>query len=191
MTPTLSPPLNRACALAILAGLVGGAYFGIAAPLIASYEESADEIDRLRAALVRYERAGRDIEQRKAELAALKHRDESADGFLRGGSEALIAAEVQNRIKALIDAGKGELKSTQILPPQEEGRFRRIAVRAQMSSKLAALQSVVYGLEGGSPLLFLDNVEIRGLAERKSDDASDDPTLDVRFDVYGYTRGAK
>ena len=112
-------------------------------------------------------------------------------GFLQGANESLAAADVQNRIKTLAEASKGELKSTQILPPQDEGKFRRIAVRAQMTLKLAAVQRVFHGLEASSPLLFLDNVNVRARSDRWREEPADDPILDIRFDVYGYTRGGK
>ena len=191
MTPTLSPLLSRLCALAILVALVGAGAYGIALPLLGSYQENSERAEQLRAALARYRRAGGDLEARQAELAKLKQRQATAEGFLPGGNEALAAAEVQNRIKTLAEASKGELKSTQILPPQDEGKFRRIAVRAQMTLKLPAAQRVLYGLESGTPLLLLDNVNIRAHGDRRREDTVDDPVLDLRFDVYGYTRAVK
>jgi general secretion pathway protein M len=191
MSPTLSPPLNRAFALAILLGLIGIAWYGIVSPLLDSYWTSRDTVDQLRLTLARYERAGGDIEQRKGELAALQQRQAAADGFLQGSNDALIAAEVQNRIKTLAEQAKAELKSTQILPAQEEGKLRRISVRAQLSMKLGAAQRIFHGLETSSPMLFLDNVNLRARPERRREEAAEDPTLDVRFDIYGYTRGTK
>jgi general secretion pathway protein M len=191
MTPTLSPPLNRALALAILLGLLGAAWYGGAQPLLDGYQTTEDTVDQLRLALARYERAGSDTEQRKAELAALQQRGAAQDGFLQGSNEALIAAEVQNRIKTLAESAKAELRSTQILPPQEEGKFRRISVRAQMSMKLKAAQQVFHGLEASSPVLFLDNVNLRARPERRREEVVDDPIIEIRFDVYGYTRGTK
>jgi general secretion pathway protein M len=191
MTLTLSPLVNRLAAVAILLAVVVAVAYGIALPLLDSYQESADTMSRLRAALTRYERAGTGLEQRQAELDALKQRRSTADGFLPGANEALAAAEVQNRIKTLAEVSKGELKSTQILPPQDEGKFRRIAVRAQLTLKLPAAQRILHGLESGTPLLFLDNVNLRAHGERRREDTPDDPIIDIRFDVYGYTRGAK
>jgi general secretion pathway protein M len=191
MSFALSPPIGRALALAILVGLVGAAYYGIAAPLLDEVSSTEESIAQLRDALGRYERAGRSLDQRQAELTALKARQSTADGFLQGANETLVAAEIQNRIKTLAEQSKGELKSTQILPPQEEGKFRRITVRSQMTLKLAAAQRVFYGLEASMPMLFLDNVNLRARSDRRTDEAGDDPVLDIRFDVYGYTRGGK
>jgi hypothetical protein len=188
---TLSPALRRALALAILLGLVGAGYYGVVEPIAAEYQATQSSIEQLRSMLARYESAGRDLDRRKAELATLKQQQTAADGFLRGANETLVAAEIQNRIKSLAESTKGELRSTQILPPQEEGKFHRITVRGQMAVKLAAAQRVFYGLEASSPLLFFDNVNLRARPERRRDESNDDPVLDIRFDVYGYTRGTK
>jgi general secretion pathway protein M len=72
-----------------------------------------------------------------------------------------MAAAIQNRIKALVEAARGELKSVQILPAQADGHLRRITVRGQMSMTIEAAQRVFHDLEGAEPLLFLDNLDIR------------------------------
>jgi hypothetical protein len=70
--------------------------------------------------------------------------------------------------------------------------MRRIAVRGQMSSGLAAAQSVLYELESASPYLFIDNLNMRARgADRRADGVEADPILDVRFDIYGYVLAAK
>jgi general secretion pathway protein M len=191
MTGTLSPTTHRALALAILFGLISAGYYGVVEPVADAYQATQTSIAQLRSMLERYERLGRDLDRRKAELAALKQQQTVEDGFLRGTNETLVAAEIQNRIKSLAESTKGELRSTQILPPQEEGKFHRITVRGQMAVRLAAAQRVFYGLETSSPSLFLDNVNLRARRERRRDESSDDPVLDIRFDVYGYTRAAQ
>ena len=119
----------------------------------------------------------------------------ASEGFLQGTNEALVAAQIQNRVKALSEAARGELKSTQVLPAQDEGKYRRITIRVQLTLDLPAAQSLIYGVETASPLLFLDNLDMRAhIAERRRDRSapgSDDGMLDLRFDVYGYVRGGK
>src|SRR5262249_54071748 len=151
-----------------------------------------DAIEQQQAALKRYARLAAELKPREAELARLRQRQATADGFLQSANETLAGAEIQNRIKTLAEAAKGDLKSTQILPPQEEGKFRRVSVRAQMSLNLAAAQRIFHGLETASPLLFLDNVDLRARSDRRRDEAAvADPVLDIRFDVYGYMRAVR
>lgn len=172
---------------------MAGVYFGIVQPLRDSYASTRASIDQLQAMLVRYQRAATDLPARQAELAALKQRQSAQDGFLQGSNDTLVAAQIQNKIKALTDAARGELRSTQALPPQDEGKLRRITVRGQMSMSLAGAMRVFYGLESAYPLLFLDNVDFRArpveLRDRNAPANTD--VIDIQFDVYGYTHGTK
>jgi hypothetical protein len=188
----MSPPVSRALAFTLLIALIGGLYYGIVSPLLDNYAGTKASIEQLQDTLARYQRAARALAPRQAELAALKQRQSAQDGFLQGSNDTLVAAQIQNRIKALADANRGELRSTQVLPAQDEGKLRRITVRGQMSTTLPAALRVFYGLESAYPLLFIDNVDLRArpteLRDRNSSNATNSETIDLQFDVYGYTR---
>jgi general secretion pathway protein M len=188
----LSPPVSRGLALAILIGVVGGLYYGIVRPIVDNYGATRASIEQLQDVLVRYQRAARDLVPRQAELAALKQRQSAQDGFLQGANDTLVAAQIQNRIKALADATKGELRSTQVLPSQDEGKLRRITVRGQMSTTLPGALRVFHGLESASPLLFIDNVDMRARPAQLRDRSAAVNTdiIDLQFDVYGYTHAS-
>jgi general secretion pathway protein M len=184
---------SRALAILLLLAAVGVIYLGALQPIIGDYQATGEAIADDGAALERFGRVAAELSRRRAELAALRRRQAASEGFLQGSNEALVAAQIQNRLKALVEAAHGELKSTQVLPVQEEGKHRRITLRAQMTLDTAAMQRVVYGLETASPLLFLDNLDLRVHigADRHRERLNPDAPLDVRFDVYGYMRGAK
>ena len=192
MKEMLSPAVSRFLAFAILIGAIAGFYYGIVRPLVDDYAATGASIEQLQDALARYQRAARDLAPRQAELAALKQRQSAQDGFLQGANDTLVAAQIQNRIKALSDATKGDLRSTQVLPAQDEGKLRRITVRGQMSTTLPAVLRVFHGLESAYPLLFIDNVDLRArptqLRDRGASANAD--IIDLQFDVYGYTRAS-
>lgn len=193
MNLKLSPPISRALALAILFCLIAIFYLGVAQPLIDSYAAARGSVSELQDMLERYRRAARDLAPRQAELAALKQHQSAQEGFLQGSNDTLLAVQIQNRIKALADANRAELRSSQVLPPQNEGKLRRISVRGQVSTSLAGALHLFYGLESAMPLLFIDNVDLRArpanLRDRNNTDVSD--IVDLQFDVYGYAQGGK
>ncbi len=193
MNLKLSPPVSRALALAILLSLIAILYLGVAAPLIEDYAATRDSVTQLQDTLQRYQRAARDLAPRQAELAALKQRRSAQDGFLQGASDTLIAVQIQDRIKTLADTTKSELRSSQVLPPQNEGKLRRISVRGQISTTLPGALRLFYGLESTYPLLFIDNVDLRARPQDLRDRSAAGPTdvIDLQFDVYGYTHGSK
>jgi len=193
MTLKLSPPISRSLALALLLCLVAILYLGVAQPLIDSYTAARGSVGELQDMLQRYRRAARDLGPRQAELTALKQHQPAQEGFLEGANDTLLAVQIQNRIKALADASRAELRSSQVLPPQDEGKLRRISVRGQVSTTLAGAQRLFYGLEAATPLLFIDNVDLRARPAdpRDRNDTAVSNTIDLQFDVYGYARGNK
>lgn len=192
MRPALPPLASRALALLLLLGAVGLAYLAVVQPLWDDASATRQSIEDMQSAIERYRRIAAELPTRRATLAALRQQQAASQGFLAGPNDALVAAQIQNRLKASIESAHGELKSTQVLPVQEEGKYRRIIIRAQAVLDLPAAQRVLYDIETASPMLFLDNVALRSrIAERRRDRGGEDGTLDVRFDVYGYVRGAK
>jgi general secretion pathway protein M len=185
----VSLPIRRTLAAAILLALVSIVLSGFVQPLVDDYRESKASIDRLEAAMRRSHVGDRDIAQLQAELAALKKRQPSTGGFLQGTNESIAAAQLQDRLKTSVEGAKGEIRSTQILPSRDDGKFRRITVRAQISLSTAALQRAFYDVESSPTFLFLDNVIIRARSvPQDRNKVAQDPVLDVSFDLSGYIR---
>lgn len=188
----LSPAVSRAAALAILVALIAILYLGIAMPILDAYQSIGADTVQLQDQLHRYQRAGSDRAQRQAELAALAQRSSAADGFLQGANDTLVAAQIQNRLKSLADAAHAELRSTQVLPAQDEGALRRISVRGQFATNIAGALQVFHGLEAQYPLLFIDNLNIRSrqgnIRETRGRDTGESDALDLQFDIYGFAQ---
>ena len=178
----LSPAVSRAAALAILVALIAILYLDIAMPIVDAYQSIGANTVQLQDQLRRYQRAGNDRAQRQVELAALAQRSSAADGFLQGANDTLA------------DTAHAELRSTQVLPAQDEGALRRIGVRGQFATNIAGALQIFHGLESQYPLLFIDNLDIRArqgnireIRGRANTDDSD--ALDLQFDIFGYTQG--
>ncbi|HUB96168.1 MAG TPA: type II secretion system protein GspM [Stellaceae bacterium] len=188
---TLPRRLNRAMAILLLAGAIALPVVAVMVPLGADYAATRARIAQTSLALGRYRQAAERLPQQRTALTALEQREDHADGFLAGGNETLIGAELQNRIKTVVEAARGELRSTQVLPPRDEDGFRQIAVRAEMTGDLASVQAILYRLETASPTLFLDNIDLRVHPTDHRDGSDDVPPLDANFTVYGYVRARR
>jgi hypothetical protein len=190
VTPPLSPVVQRAVAVAILVAIVAIIYAAVGQPLIGTYAADRAEIAQQREVLLHYQRTAQALPGRQKELAALQQDQANADGFLEGGvSDTLIAAQIQNRVKTSANAAKTELKSSQVLPAEPDGKLKRIAIRGQISATAGSLLAIFHDLEAQSPSLFLDNVTLqaRPVALRDRNDPGNGDTIDVQFDVYGYS----
>ncbi len=183
--------LRRVLALLLPAAAITVPVLAAVVPLSDDYAAAKIHIAEDKLALDRYQRTAQILPQQRATLAALEQQSGRKDGFLAGGNETLIAAELQNRVKTVVEAAQAELHSTQVLPPRSVDGFHRIGIRAEMTGELSAVQAIIYRLEATSPTLFLDNVVLRIHPTDRRDGSDDAPPLDVSFEVYGFGRAQR
>ena len=187
-----SPAVRRIVALGLLLALLLMAAFWVALPLWQDYADARASAAEYEAALQKIAASGRDPSALEAELTRLKARRAAAPGLLAGPTDALAAAELQTRLKAVTQTSNGVFRSIQTLPVHDEGSFRRVAVRAQMTVRLNELVHILHDLESSSPFLFLDQVSVRAVTGRVVRSAplvsAQEPDLEVGFEVYGYFR---
>ena len=134
--------------------------------------------------------------------------------LLPAPSEAQAAALLQDWLKLAVGASGATLASIQALPVTPLKGVVRVGARLHLTADLAALQSLLHGLEAGGPLLLVDNLSIGArraaagsgaatslsaadpAAPRRAaggSGAASDRPLDVRLDVAGFAAvgGAK
>lgn len=185
----LSPPMSRIAAVGLLALLLAILYAAIVRPLWQAHHEQREMIAEQQQQLDRYRRfaaARADLADR---LEQLRNDRSSDEGYLEGENETLVAAQLQNRVRSVIQESGAKLASTQVLPGADEEGFRRIAVRVSMACTMADLQKILYELEAGRPYLFLDNVDVSGeQARRRIGEPASREELNVSFDVFGFIR---
>lgn len=182
--------VSRLAALALSAGLAFAVYIFVAAPIIVGYAETDAAVAQAADLLERYRRVAAARPALQQRLDALKSRQSEIGAYLSGETDALAGAELQELVNATVAKSGGGLRSVQILPAKSDGGFRRIGVRVQMTATIAQVLHVLHGLEAGSTLLFVDNLEVsnRRARRRRNQPVEMDPTLLVRLDLFGYVR---
>ena len=194
MKLTLSRPVRRIVAVGLLVAVIVLVWGTVVAPLAAGYARDLDIIARLPQSLSRTGNQQEEISALERELQGLKKNPEATAGLLAGSNQSIVAAQLQERLRVLVDRSHGELRRTQVLAATDAGNFRRIAVRADLVLSLAGLQQVVYDLEAASPYLFIDNLDIKQHQSARDDGSGDeknvqpDQRLDVNLDLSGYMR---
>lgn len=190
MNPLLTPRLSRLLAIALLVLVIAVPYLGIVRPYVETLREGREtlaETIALRDRYVALAAAGSAVD---AQAATLRDDGEGEAAYLQGASEALVSADLQNRVKTVVQANGGVLNSTQILDATSEEGFRRLAVRVRMSGGSEALYKVLYALETERPFLFVDNIDINARSLRTRDGQAESIELMVSFDLFGYMRPA-
>ena len=180
--------VSRLAALALSAGVAFAVYLFAVVPIVAGYAETDAAVAQAAELLDRYRRVAAARPALQERLDALKSRQSEIGTYLTGETDALAGAELQELVNATVARGGGALRSVQILPVKADGGFRRIGVRVQMTATIAQVLSVLHGLEAGSTLLFVDNLEVsnRRARRRRNQPVVLNPTLLVRLDLFGY-----
>lgn len=189
--PVFSAPwISRATAFGILIAILLSIYALFVGPLIAAYAEINGAMAQSTELLARYQRI---ISQRSALQAMLDSANQEytqSGVYVPGDTDALAAAQLQEIVNSRVESNGGQVRSVQILPAREDGEFRRVGVRIQMTASIAAIARILYGFEAGDTFLFVDNLEISNRQSRRrlKDGQSTDPQLLVRLDLTGYVR---
>lgn len=182
----LSPPMSRIVAVGLLLLLIASIYSLMIAPIWGMYATNRDSIAQQQELLQRYQRLAANAKDLSEQLAVLRRRPVSGEGYLQGDNETLVSAQLQSRIRNVAQTSGGKLTSTQVLAGIDDNGFRRIGVRVTMTADITDLQRMLHTLEGDRPYLFLDNVDISGEQSRNREGRGGN--LTISFDVYGFMR---
>ena len=184
---------HRIAALTLLVAMLLSVYLLIDRIVIGRYEFYQDNISQLQDRLQRYENMLSMREDLEARLQQIKQ-DTSIDAYyLQQSSSVLAAADLQQRVKSAVENNGGNLISTQILPVDNEGMFSKVAIRVQMTGDTEVLQKTLYDLESARPLLFIDDLQVRGQPIRqRNPNNRNEITLRIQlttqFELSGYIR---
>ena len=184
--------LARALALVLLAAAVAGAWLLVVVPVLDAYRETAVAIEQAENLLQRQRALAAQRPLLVARIEEQKEQAEAIAGYLGGPSDALAAAQLQDVLKAVVEAAGGELRSTRILPAEAveaSPGTRRTALQVQMIATIEGLAEILYGLEAGQPYLLIDELFVRSQRERRQlGELELEPRLDVSLRLSGFVR---
>ena len=162
--------LSRALALTLLGSILVGAYVLVIAPVVEVYRTTDDAIEIAEALLQRHWALAAQRSELSARLEEEKEQAAAIAGYLEGSSDALAAAQLQDRVKGVVETAVGELRSTQILPAEAVGTkpgTRRATLRIQMVVAIDGLAEILYDLESGQPYVLIDELAVRSQRTRR------------------------
>ncbi|MDQ2090851.1 type II secretion system protein GspM [Marimonas arenosa] len=179
--------LNRLLALILLAGVAAVLLFAVVLPLLDWRRDTQDELAHTRDMVNRLQRSSTSRDDYEAQIEALAQKIGESDLYIRGETEPLAAAAIQEHIKAIIASHGGGLRSMQSLESEEEGDVIRIRVRIVMNSSHVEFVNVLHALETSAPYLFVDALEVATSAGGRGALKNGGETkLAVDLVVYGY-----
>lgn len=186
-----TPWIRRLVAIMLVALMLSAVYILAIEPIVGAYSDTAARIRDTHAQVIQLRRLAALRPGLAAQVDALEHRQDIGGYYLAGGTDALAAVALQDRVKEVVGSGGAAVRSMQPLAGTDEQGFRRVTVRVQLTATTESLFHVLYGLESGRPLVFIDNFDVQNRAEPvPSPDGTnpplEDPVMVVAFDLYGY-----
>lgn len=179
-------------AVLLLVVAIEAAHVLLVEPIVIGHREANQAIEEVNDQLSHFQRLAAMRPVFASQLDQLAAEQESGTYYLSGGTDALAAAGLQDRVSALVDGKGGSLRSIQPMSGVDEQGFRRITLRIQMTATIGALFETIYALETGMPVLFVENLDVQSrFTRRRSNQAGaqvapDAPLLIVGFDLSGY-----
>jgi general secretion pathway protein M len=175
---------GRFLALSLLLVALGGIYLLAAAPLLDFYAERTAAVENSRMLLPRLKAAANELPGLRARVAELRAGAGTRKVTLEGSSDAIAAANLQSHIAELAATAGVAIGSTESLPAEVRGGYRRIGLRYALSGPYETLVKFLASLEMATPPLVIDNLQIHGALRRPGTAAAS--TLDAGLDVYGF-----
>lgn len=171
---------------------VGGNLFAAATvivvcvlPVRSAFSDRDDEIARQRDVLARLTaiHAQRDDVRRiVTSLSGLHEHLTTAKG------EGAANAELQARLKVLIESSGARLRSVRSLPSQSLGPTTLMGSRFDLHGSANAIQRVLHAIDGAKPYLFVKGAFLKPMAPGSQTGKAQEPSLDVQLDVFGALR---
>lgn len=174
----------------ILLFLLGGLYLLLVQPPLTLRNANAEKIAELHFQLSGFKRSIAEMESIKEGLSQLQQQDQQQHYFLPDESPTIVAAELQEQIKNIINSSGGKLISTHALTQAAVEPFPKITVKVHTQADIEALRQALYQIALHKPLLFTENLSIQNNRIYLTPEQRMVNLVEVRFDVSGYLYSA-
>ncbi len=164
------------------------------------FADRSATIEQLEKRLISHRRLAAAAPQLRVALNQARADGARLNWLFEGSSTEIVGARLQDRIRKVVGAAGGRLKSLELLPGKTDGSWRRVMVRVTLIADSIGFARIVHALESQAPFVFLDDVQLharraRNRRPRRVQVATKaelgNPGLQIRIDAYGYMRAAK
>jgi len=160
-------------------------------PLVGHYLVLGQSVEDKRSQVIRFRNLAANHDQLTSRLVQLKRRSSAKVFYVTGATPALASANMQQHLKQIIGSVGGERISTQLLPQSTKDTPLAAVLQVHLRADVSTLLQILYRLENGQPMFFLDDLTIKARPLRSAAQAAQPANiLDVRFNLTGYLQEA-
>ena len=172
---TLPKTWRRVLAVGLVMAAMGGAAVAAFVPIMHA------EVVRQEIVVGREQLA---IAERLRQAPGAKAKSVRREVLIPGATDGLAGAELRQRVSELARTSTLALRSTQIAPPKREADLTAVSVDSSLQGTIDAVRSLLYAIETGDPLLFVEGLSIRTIVAPAAQQRP--ASLDVKLKVRGY-----
>ena len=184
---------DRWLALGLLLGALLAAYVVFVHPWwTVPMQEAGDQLETARERELRLRMQVKQAPQVRQRLEQARAQLSRTPGFLSERSAELATASLVQRLETVVAQASPGNRSCEISnrsPLQETSRekYQKVTVQVRLRCGTPELASVLHALEGGTPRLFVNNLNVLGQRVFfNPGEGSTQGGLDISFDLSGY-----
>jgi len=166
--------------------VLAAGYLLIVAPLLEMYSDGERSLADKRLLAQRLEASAAALPELQGQLSELKARASTRDITLDGNSDAIAAANLQSRLEKLAGSTGASIGSSEAIPAESRGAFRRIGLRLAVNGPYAAIANLLGAVDSAAPPLVLSNLQIHSMVRPMGGGDPANARLDAAFEVYGF-----
>lgn len=160
---------RRIAAVALLLMALLGSYALVINPYRELLNDYRAEIVALGEKIERFNILIEQKDKFQRQLIAVRNNKASSQYFIKAKTVTLASALLQQRVKQVVQAKGAQLVSTQVSLPANSVKMndksgttenQLVAIKVSMKATIESLYEIFYTLEGGSPLMVIDDVSI-------------------------------
>ena len=190
MTATTSRRLGQTAAVSLLAVLILSVGLLGIVPAYETLQNLRSQIDQERLILGRLSTLRSD----DREVLEIKRSTEVLQATkltLDGETDPVRLANLQLLSNSIAATRGVQVRSTRNLPLRELTDVRLLGIQLQFAATYEQLLSILLAIEGQSPYLLVDGLQITPSPDTTSAGRSGDVLLEARLDIYGATTRSK
>jgi general secretion pathway protein M len=105
--------------------------------------------------------------------------------FLAGTNENVISADLQTRLKAIVETAGARSRAVQALPLKIADQIRYSGSRIEIVGPLQSIHRAVYAIESAKPYLFITGGTMKVMPSMNSQGISEEPVIQAQLDIFG------
>jgi hypothetical protein len=175
-------------ALALLAVGLGVLWVAVAGPLMDWYGARADALAGRRLMLAHMEQIAAALPALRREAGKAGADAPPATALLEGATDSIAGAGLQSVVQDMAAASGATLASSEALPGEQQGSFRRIGLRVAVHGDWPALVALLRAVDESKLRLLVASLELHATAQPARTGSA---PIEASFVVQGFRAGVE